>query len=175
MSKIRILCAAVLAGASLAASAQSGDESVPTHWRFGVQLGTEHDHGNTEPVGQVSMGYDFDRTWSVEALADVSLLFMRDGALQPADREFNYAVGARALAALPMGERWRLVGGLGLVKFSEDVGNATGNNDTVDKMSPMVSLAAMYRLGRRWSMGAEVSSFTQAHSVNAGLRAEFHF
>ena len=176
MKKIRILCAAVLAGASLAAAAaQTRDESVPTHWRFGVQLGTEQDHKNTEPVGQVSMGYDLDRTWSVEALADVSLLFMRDGSLQPADREFNYAVGARALAALPLGERWRLVGGLGLVKFSEDIGNATGHNDTVDKMSPMVSLAAMYRLGRRWSLGAEVSSFTQAHSVNAGLRAEIHF
>lgn len=175
MKKIRILCAAVLAGASLTAAAQSGDESVPTHWRFGVQFGTEQDHKNTEPVGQVSMGYELDRTWSVEAVADVSLLFMRDGNLQPADREFNYAVGARALAALPMGERWRLVGGLGLVKFSEDIGNASGHNDTVDKMSPMVSLAAMYRLGRRWSLGAEVSSFTQAHSVNAGLRAEFHF
>jgi len=74
-----------------------------------------------------------------------------------------------------MGERWRLVGGLGLVKFSEDIGSASGHNDTVDKMSPMVSLAAMYRLGRRWSLGAEVSLFTQAHSVNAGLRAEFHF
>jgi hypothetical protein len=39
----------------------------------------------------------------------------------------------------------------------------------------MVSLSAMYRLGRRWSLGAEVSSYTQPHSVNAALRAEFHF
>lgn len=175
MNKIRMLAAAVLAGASLTAAAQSGNEAVPTHWRFGFQFGTEQDHKNTEPVAQVSMGYDFDHTWSVEALANFSLLFMREGGLKADDREFNYAVGARALATLPLGERWRLVGGLGLVKFSEEVGNGTGHDDSLDKLSPMVSLAAMYRLGRRWSLGAEVSSFTQAHSVNAGLRAELHF
>ncbi|HEY8976001.1 MAG TPA: outer membrane beta-barrel protein [Burkholderiaceae bacterium] len=176
MNKIRILCAAVLAGASFAAAAQSGDDAAPTHWRFGVQLGTVADHNNTEPVGQISLGYDFDRTWSVEALASFSLAFVRDGGLQQGDREFNDAVGARVLAALPMGDRWRLVGGLGLVNFSEDVGvGMPAENDHVHKTSPMVSLAAMYRLGRRWSLGAEVSSFTQPHSVNAGLRAEFHF
>ena len=159
-----------------AAQAQSVDAMAPTHWRFGVQLGTVQDHDNTEPAGQISLGYDIDRTWSVEALADVSLLFMRDGALQPADRQSNYAVGARALAALPLGERWRLVGGLGVVKFEDETGVGTLSDSVKHtKTSPMVSLAAMYRLGRRWSLGAEVSTFTQAHTFNAGLRGEFHF
>jgi len=176
MNKIRILCAALLAGASFVAAAQSGDDAAPTRWRFGIQLGTVQDHGSTEPVGQVSLGYDFDRTWSVEALASVSLLFMRDGWLQQGDHEFTSAVGGRVLATLPMGDRWRLVGGLGLVDVSDDVGNGSvSGNDHVHKTSPMVSLAAMYRLGRRWSLGAEVSSFTQTHGANAGLRAEFHF
>jgi Outer membrane protein beta-barrel domain len=174
LNRIRTLCPAVLAGATFAAAAQSAG-AAPTHWRFGVQFGTVQDHHDTEPTGQVSVAYEFDRTWSAEALANISLLFMREGALQPGDHEFNYAVGARALATLPLSERWRLDGGLGLVKFSEDMGSgARDHNDHLDKISPMVSLAAMYRLGRRWSLGAEVSSYTQVHSLNAGLRAGFH-
>ncbi len=45
------------------------------------------DHGRTEPSVQVSLGYDIDRTWSVEALANVSALFIRVGGLQQGDRE----------------------------------------------------------------------------------------
>ena len=164
----------MLAATAFAAHAQS--DIAPTHWRFGVQIGTVQDRNNTEPSAQISLGYDIDRTWSVEALANVSLLFERDGGLQPGDREFDDAVGARVLAALPLGDRWRLVGGLGLVQFADET--ATGEFEgTVrhTRTSPMVSLSAMYRLGRRWSLGVEASSFTQAHSFNAGLRGEFHF
>jgi hypothetical protein len=166
----------LLAVAACAAQAQSVDAASPTHWRFGVQLGTVQDRNNTEPAAQVSLGYDIDRTWSVEALASVSLLVERDGGLDPGDREFDDAVGARVLAALPLGDRWRLVGGLGLVQFADET--ATGAFEgTVrhTKTSPMVSLAAMARLGRRWSLGVEASSFTQAHTFNAGVRGEFHF
>ncbi len=134
------------------------------------------DHNNTEPAAQVSLGYDIDRTWSVEALANVSLVILRDGGLQAGDREFDHAVGARVLAALPLGDRWRLVGGLGVVQFEDETGNGTiFGTDKHSKTSPMVSLSAMYRLGRRWSLGVEASTFTQAHTFNAGLRGEFHF
>lgn len=168
--------AATLACVAFAAQAQAVADMAPTHFRFGVQLGTVQDHNNTEPAAQISLGYDIDRTWSVEALADVSLLFMRMGGLQPGDREFDYAVGARVLANLPLSDRWSLVGGLGLVKFEDEVGAGFYvKNITQDRTSPMVSLAAKYRLGRRWSLGLEVSSFTQVHGFNAGLRGEFHF
>ena len=166
----------MLAATACAAQSQSVDAASPTHWRFGVQLGTVQDRNNTEPAGQLSLGYDIDRTWSVEALANVSLLSVREGGLKDGDREFDYAAGGRVLAALPLGERWRLVGGLGVVQFQDESGVGT-LTDTVKhtKTSPMVSLAAMYRLGRRWSLGVEASSFTQAHTFNAGLRGEFHF
>ncbi len=39
----------------------------------------------------------------------------------------------------------------------------------------MVSLAADYRLGRRWSLGLEVSSFTVEHTFNVGVHGVFHF
>ena len=166
----------MLAATACAAQAQSSDLASPTHWRFGVQVGTVQDRNNTEPAAQVSLGYDIDRTWSVEALANVSLLFVREGGLQAGDREFDHAMGARVLAALPLGERWRLVGGLGLVQFEDETGAGTlVDNVKHSKTSPMVSLAAMVRLGRRWSLGVEASSFTQAHTFNAGLRGEFHF
>ena len=71
MKNLRVTCAAVLACASFAAMAQSGDAAASTHWRFGLQLGTVQDHDNTEPAAQVSMGYDFNRNVSVEALADM--------------------------------------------------------------------------------------------------------
>ena len=164
----------MLAATACAAQAQSDDAS--TRWRFGVQLGSVQDRNNTEPTAQVSLGYDIDRTWSVEALGNVSLLSVRIGGLQQGDREFDYAVGARVLAALPLNDRFRLVGGLGLVQFEDETGNGVlVDNDKHTRISPMVSLAAMYRLGRRWSMGVEASSFTESHTFNAGLRAEFHF
>ena len=147
----------------------------PTHWRFGVQVGTVQDHNNTEPSAQISLGYDINRTWSVEALANVSLLFMRMGGMSQGDREFDYAAGARVLASLPLSDRWSLVGGLGVVQFEDDIGTGTGNNLPERRTSPMVSLAASYRMSRRWSLGLEVSSFTQVHGFNAGLRGEFHF
>ena len=176
INNIRMFSAAILAGASLAAQAQPVDDMVPTHWRFGVQVGTVQDHANTEPAAQVSLGYDIDRTWSVEALANVSLIFMRIGGLNAGEHEFDGAVGARVLATLPVGERWSLVGGLGVVRFEDEVGTEGRlNNITQNKTSPMVSLAAAYRMSRRWSLGLEVSSFTQAHTFNAGLRGEFHF
>jgi hypothetical protein len=175
MKNLRVTCAAVLACASFAAMAQTGDAAASTHWRFGLQLGTVQDHDNTEPAAQVSMGYDFNRNVSVEALADISLLFMRVGGLKQGDREFDSAVGARVLGSLPLGDQWMLTGGLGVVAFQDEIGDATGNNVSHHRTSPMVSLAAMYRMSRRWSLGAEVSSFTAEHTANAGLRAEFHF
>jgi hypothetical protein len=166
----------LLAATACAAQAQPVDAASPTHWRFGVQLGTVQYRNNTEPAAQVSLGYDIDRTWSVEALANVSMLFIRDGGLKEGDREFDHAVGGRVLAALPLGDRWRLVGGLGVVQFEDETGGGPLEDTTKhSKTSPMVSLAAMVRLGRRWSLGVEASSFTQAHTFNAGLRGEFHF
>ena len=174
MNMIRIACAAILAGASFAAAAQS-DVGAPTHWHFGIQLGTVQDHDNTEPAGQVTLGYDFNRNFSVEALADVSLLFVRDGGLSAGRREFDSAVGGRVLATLPLGDRWSLSGGLGVVGFQDEITTGAGAVDHRNETSPMVSLSAMYRVSRRWSFGAEVSSFTKEHTFNAGLRSEFHF
>ena len=173
---VHVLSAAVLACASFAAQAQSLDDAAPTHWRFGFQGGSVQAHSRTEPSLQVSLGYDIDRTWSVEALANVSALLIRMGDLRPGEHEFDSAVGARVLATLPVGDRWNLVGGLGVVQYQEDVGRDTlFGNDHDHKTSPMVSLAATYRISRRWSMGLELSSFTQEHSFNAGIRGEFHF
>jgi len=175
MNKIRILCAAALACASLAAQAQSDDREFPGHpWHLGIQVGDVQDHGRGNPVAQVSLGYDIDRTFGVEALANISLLFMRDGALKQDDSLFDSAVGARALASLPLGESWKLTGGLGVVRFQDEVGDA-GRNVTRQKTSPMVSLSAMFRSSRRWTVGAEIASFTSSHATSVGLRGEFHF
>ena len=55
------------------------------------------------------------------------------------------------------------------MQFKDETGNGTLlGSDKHTSTSPMVSLAAMYRLGRRWSLGVETSSFTQAHTFNAG-------
>lgn len=158
-----------------AAQAQSENAASPSHWRFGIQLGTVQDRNNTEPTAQATLGYDIDRTWSIEALVHVSVLFMRVGGLNEGEREFDSAVGARVLATLPLNDRWRLVGGLGIVQFQDDAGGALGETITNRKTSPMVSLAAMYRLSRRWSLGLETSSYTRSQTFNAGLRAEMHF
>jgi len=169
------MAAALLASAALAAQAQN-TEAPDTHWKFGVQFGTVQDHSDTEPVAQFSLGYALDRTWSVEALASVSLITIRTGGQQPGDHEFDGAFGGRVLATLPLGERWNLVGGLGVVSFEDEIGNGTLFDSTREhKTSPMVSLAATYRLGRRWSLGLETSSYTQEHTFNVGLRSEFHF
>ncbi len=165
-----------MAAAAFSCQAQSADEVAPTHWRFGLQFGTAQDRNRTEPTGQLSLAYAIDRTWSVEALANFSLLFVRTGGLKPGDHEFDSAAGARVLATLPLGERWSLVGGLGVVYVEDEVGDDTYLGNThFYKTTPMVSLDAMYRLGRRWSIGLETSSYTQAHTFNVGLRSEFHF
>ena len=174
MNMIRTTCAAVLACASFAAAAQS-DGPVTKPFRFGFQFGTVQDHNNTEPVVQVSMGYEFNRNVSVEALANVSLLFIRMGGLNQGDREFDSAIGGRVLGTLPLGDSWELKGGLGVVSFQDEIGTGTGHDDTHHRTSPMVSLSAMYRLPRHWALGAEVSSFTAEHTLNAALRAELHF
>lgn len=175
MNKIRILCAAALACASLTAQAQSEDREFPGHpWHFGVQVGDVQDHGKGNPVAQISLGYDIDRRFAVEALANVSLLFMREGTLQQGDSIFDDAIGGRALASLPLGENWKLTGGLGVVRFEDEIGDA-GRNVTRQKTSPMVSLSLMYRSNRRWTVGAEVASFTSAHATSVGLKGEFHF
>lgn len=44
-----------------------------------------------------------------------------------------------------------------------------------DRTGALVSSDLMYRIGRRWSVGLELSSYTQSHTYNAGLRSEFHF
>ena len=176
INDIRISSTAALAFATLSAQAQSTDTEAATRWKFGVQLGTVQDHNDTEPVAQVSLGYDLDRTWSVEALANIRLVAIRTAGQQPGDREFDGAFGGRVLAMLPLGERWNLVGGLGVVAFEDDAGNGTLFDSTREhETSPMVSLAATYRLGRRWSLGLEMSSYTQEHTFNVGLRSEFHF
>jgi len=175
MNKIRILAAAVLAGASFAAAAQSaGGENFDTHWKFGFQGGTVRDNGKTEPSGQVSLAYEFDRTWAVEALVNINLLFERDGGVDNGVWEFDHAFGVRALAALPLGEDWSLVGGLGVTKLHEEPGLVL-HGASRDRTGVLVSVAPTYRISRRWSMGLEASSFTQSHTFDLGLRAELHF
>ncbi len=172
--------AALLAGGSLAAQAQSSDAPADTHWRFGIQAGNVQDHQRSEPSARVSLGYDIDRTWTVEALIELGLAFERDGGLADGERLFDDAAGVRVLATLPLGERWNLVGGLGIVRAEYDVGYQSPQlldfyRHSVRQTTPMVSLAAMYKLGRRWSLGLEASSFTRESTFNLGLRGEFHF
>ena len=172
---IRTMCAAALACASFAAAAQSED-AASTPWRFGIQVSTVQDHHKTEPTAQLSVGYELNRYVAVEVLANASLLFERDGGgLREGDHEFNSAVGGRVLASLPLGDRWSLAAGLGVVRFNDDIGLGNGADPGENTTSPMASLSAMYRASRRWSFGAEVSSFTKQHTFNAGLRSEFHF
>ena len=112
----------------------------------------------------------------MEALANISLLFIRDGEfLDPGEHEFNSAVGARVLATLPLGDSWSVVGGLGVVSFADDVGMGANGIDRTSKTSPMVSASVMYRKSRRWSFGVEAASFTSAHAASVGLKSEFHF
>jgi hypothetical protein len=174
-NEIRILCAAALACASLAVQAQSDAGTAPAHpWHFGIQVGDVQDHGEGNPVAQLTFGYDIDRSFGVEALANVSLLFMREGALKKDDTLYDSAVGARALASLPLGEEWKLTGGLGVVRFEDEVGDGA-HNRVRQKTSPLVSVSAMYRKSHRWTFGAEVASFTSAHALSVGLRGELHF
>ena len=174
MNMIRITCAAVLACASLAACAQAGDDNFDTHWKFSFQGGTVKDNGKTEPSLQLGMAYEFDRTWGVEALFNTNALFVRDGAYDNGIYEFDHAWGVRGLATLPLGDRWSVVGGLGFAQVNETPGLAL-HSGSRNRSGAMVSLAPTYRIGRRWSIGLEASSFTQAHTVNLGLRGEFHF
>jgi hypothetical protein len=174
----RLLAAAVMASATLAAQAQSTvpDGGFDTHWKFGVQAGSVHDNGKTEPVVQLTFGYEFNRTFSIEALADVNLLFERDGDNVDADSkyQFNTALGARALATLPLSDRWSLVGGLGVVQVNEELGLALHGYDRY-KTETLVSAALMYRMNRHFGLGLEASTFTQSHTLNLGVRGEFHF
>jgi hypothetical protein len=177
INDLRILAAALTVGASLAAQAQSTTESAPpTHWKFGVQVGTVNDNSKTEPVVQLSFGYEFDRTWSVEALASVNALFERDGANANAGSpyEFNSAVGARVLATLPLNDRWSLVGGLGVVRIDEQQALAV-DGPSRERNGALASAALMYRTSRHWAMGVEASTFTQSHTLNLALRGEVHF
>jgi hypothetical protein len=175
INNIHIFAATVMACASLAAQAQSaGEPAPPTHWKFGVQVGTVHDDSKTEPVVQLSFGYDFDSTWSVEALTSVNALFMRDGASTDTHYQFDHALGARVLATLPLGGKWSAVGGLGLATVHEELG-LNDHGPSRDRTSALVSAALMYRSGRHWSMGVEASTFAQSHTLNLGLRGEVHF
>jgi hypothetical protein len=173
MNKIRILCAAALAGATFAAAAQS-DDARDTHWHAGVQVGSVHDNGKSEPSFQLTFGYDIDRIWSVEALLNSNMLFVRDGTDPTGPYEFDSAYGARVLATVPVSGNWSLVGGLGATTVHEERGLALHGYDR-ERGGLMVSGAAMYRVNRRWSLGLEVSSFTAAHTFNAGLKGEIHF
>jgi hypothetical protein len=174
MNMIRNTCAAALACASFAAAAQSGGDNADTHWKFSIQGGTVQDNRKTEPSLQLGMAYEFDRTWGVEALANLNALFERDGAIDNGVYEFDHAWAVRGLATLPLSERWSLVGGLGISQVNETPGLAL-HAGSRNRTGAMVSLAPTYRIGRRWSMGLEVSSFTQAHTFDVGLRGEFHF
>ena len=158
----------------MAAQAQSVGGAPPTHWKFGFQGGTVHDNSKTEPVIQLTFGYDIDPTWSVEALVSLNALFERDGIGQTGIYEFDQAYGGRVLATLPLSQQWSVVGGLGAVEVHEDPDldyHAPGRNRT----EAMVSAALMYRANRHWSMGVEASSFTASHTFNLGLRGEMHF
>jgi hypothetical protein len=174
IKKIRILCPVLLAGAACVGQAQSLAAAPPTHWKFGVQIGSVHDNGRTSPVVQASFGYDFDRTWSVEGLIGVNMAFVRDGGDPTQPYEFDSAWGARVRAALPLDEHWSLDGGLGIATVHEERGLVI-HGYSRDRTGALVSGDLMYRIGRRWSLGLELSSYTQSHTYNAGLRGEFHF
>ena len=145
-----------------------------THWKFGFQGGTVQDNGHTEPSLQLSMAYEFNRTWGVEALFNANALFERDGAIDNGVYEFDHAWGMRALGTLPLSDRWSLVGGLGVTTVNETPGLAL-HAGSHSRTGVMVSVAPTYRISRRWSMGLEVASFTQSHTLNLGLRGELHF
>ena len=176
IDNIRILAATLLAATTCAAQAQSAD-AAPTHWHVGVQVGAVKDHSKTDPAIQATFGYDINSTFAVEALAGLSLLFIRTGEfLDPGEREYDSTTGLRVLATLPLDDHWRVVGGLGVVNFGDDVGTATsGHHDTSSKTTPMVSASLMYRKSRHFSFGVEAASFTSSHASSVGLKSEWHF
>jgi len=174
INNIRILAAALVAGATCAVQAQSLAAAPPAPWKFGVQIGSVHENGRTSPVAQASFGYDFDRTWSVEGLIAINMAFVRDGGDPTQPYEFDSAWGARVRAALPLSEHWSLDGGLGIATVHEERGLVI-HGYSRDRTGALVSADLMYRVGRRWSLGLELSSYTQSHTYNAGLRGEFHF
>ena len=104
-------------------------------------------------------------------------MVIRIGGLREGDREFDSAVGgtragdAAGGRSLEPGRRPGLVGLRDQVGVAEDI----WTNRTESRTSPMVSLAADDRLGRRWSLGLEVSSFTVEHTFNVGVHGVFHF
>ncbi len=165
----------MLAFASLSAHAQSAaDPANDTRWKVGIGVGSVTEHSKTEPTAQISFGYDIDRTWSVEALVSANLMFERDGPGSSGVYEFDSAYGARVLATLPLSAKWNLVGGLGVVKTHEEL-SLDIDGPSRDKTGALVSLAAMYRANRHWSMGVEASTFTGSSTLNLGLRGEIHF
>ena len=132
-----------------------------------------HDNNKTEPAVQLTFGYEFNRTFAIEALANVNLLFARDGAGNNPNGvyEFNSALGARVLATLPLNDRWSVVGGLGVVQVNEELDLAVRGADRY-RTAPLVSAALMYRVNRRFGVGFEVASF---NALSLGLRGELHF
>jgi hypothetical protein len=176
INNIRILAAAILASTTLAAPSQAfaAEPIYDTNWTFGVQLGMVKDKVHRQPSLQLSIGYDIDPIFRVEALANVNALFMRDGTDPSQPYEFNQFLGGRVLASVPLSESWKLTGGLGVGRLEEQRGLTTSGY-TRTSTDEIVSAAQMYRVRRHWGIGVEASTFVQLHTVNFAVRSEVHF
>ena len=172
----RILAAALLASATLAAHAQApaAEPVRDTQWTFGVQVGMVNDKVHRQPSLQLSLGYDINPTFRVEGLANINALFVRDGTDPSQPYEFQQFIGGRVLASVPLSESWKLTGGLGVGPLEEERG-LTLHGYTRTSTDEIVSAALMYRVRRHWGIGLEASTFVQLHTFNLAVRSEVHF
>lgn len=136
----------------------------------GKQIGVPGDR--TTWTWNVGFGYTADNGFGgrVVTIADGDIV---RGFLETR-RSFDNFVGAEATYSLPLQDRLKLTGGLGVGRTKLDDGNG-GTSDSTTITDGLLSLGLQYRFHTHYAMEARVSHLTSSGVTSTTLQAQFPF
>ena len=136
----------------------------------GKQIGVPGDRSTW--TWNVGFGYTADNGFGarVVTIADGDIVrgFLVD------ERTFDNFVGAEATYALPLRDRLKLTGGLGVGRTKLDDGNG-GTADSKTLTDGLLSLGLQYRFGTHYAMELRASHLTSSGVTSTTLQAQIPF
>ena len=126
-----------------------------TTWTYNVGFGYTADSGFGGRIVSIADG-DIVRGWLAE------------------ERSFDNFVGVEATYALPLRDRLKLTGGLGVGRTKLDDGNG-GTADSRNITDGLLSLGVQYRFHMHYAMEVRVSHLTSSGVTSTTLQAQVPF
>ncbi|HEY8972998.1 MAG TPA: hypothetical protein VIN75_02195 [Burkholderiaceae bacterium] len=176
MTKTSFIARVAAGAAALVVSATASAEGtfapeLGIGWGGGKEVGIQGDRQSM--FGTAAFGYTADNGLGGRLILIADMNIVR-GAFFTQERSFDNFIGVQGTMAVPLAERLKFVGGLGIGRTHLDDGSG-GASDSAIITDGLVSAGLRYRFANHYAMEALVSHLTTSDLTTATLQFQVPF